>query len=387
MRKLFPAVFLLVCSWYAVPLGAQTPCPSLSVVVNTPEDELMLAVNGAEKPEDQIAALEKFAQAHADSKFLPCVYEYLTSTNVKLNNLDKAIEWGEKDAAANYADLNLTINLLKAYVGSGKAGDSAFNLIEKAPELIKTEDNPTRPAKATDEEWQKMQQETAEQAKEERAYMEYAFFQLLPRVTDPKKRLEYLDVFMKSYPDTTNASQVNFQYQMAYTLAGDAAKADEYGEKAIAADANNIEALNLVAYDYSNRRTNLDKAAEYAKKVVSLVPAMKKPEGVPDDQFKTGQNNQLGMAHLTLGYIDFQKASRSHRVGTAIQHFKTAIDLLSGNPSLQGAALYYLGNAYEFQSPPDHRSAIEALTRGAGVQSPWQGQSRDLLAKVKHVAG
>src|SRR5207249_7183471 len=28
----------------------------------------------------------------------------------------------------------------------------------------------------------------------------------------------------------------------------------------------------------------LDKAAEYAKKVVSLVPAMKKPEGVPDDQ-------------------------------------------------------------------------------------------------------
>ena len=385
MRRLFHTILVVVCFFYALPLGAQTPCPSLSVVVNTPEDELMLAVNGAEKPEDQIAALEKFAQAHADSRFLPCVYEYLTSTNVKLNNLDKAIEWGEKDAAANYADLNLTINLLKAYVGSGKAGDSAFNLIEKAPELIKTEDNPTRPAKATDEEWQKMQQETAEQAKEERAYIEYAFFQLLPRVTDPKKRLEYLDGFTKSYPDTTNASQVNFQYQMAYTLAGDAAKADEYGEKAIAADANNIEALNLVAYDYSNRRTNLDKAAEYAKKVVSLVPAMKKPEGVPDDQFKTQQNNRLGMAHVTLGYVSYQKGAASHRVGPAIQEFKTAIDLLNANPSLQGQALYYLGYAYESQG--NHKSAIEALTRGAGVQSPWQGQSRDLLAKVKHVAG
>src|SRR5438034_10998519 len=128
MRKRFPAVFLVVCSWYALSLGAQTPCPSLSVVVNTPEDELMLAVNGAENPADQVAALEKFAQAHADSKFLPCVYEYLTSTNVKLNNLDKAIEWGEQDVAANYADLNLTLNLLKAYVGSRKAGDAAFTL-------------------------------------------------------------------------------------------------------------------------------------------------------------------------------------------------------------------------------------------------------------------
>ena len=123
MHKLFQPVLVVICLLYALSLGAQTPCPSLSVVVNTPEDELMLAVNGAENPQDQIAALEKFAQAHADSKFLPCVYEYLTSANVKLNNLDKAIEWGEKDVAASYADLNLTINLLKTYVGSGKAGD------------------------------------------------------------------------------------------------------------------------------------------------------------------------------------------------------------------------------------------------------------------------
>jgi tetratricopeptide (TPR) repeat protein len=386
MRRLSQTIFVLTCMLYALPLGAQTPCPSLSVVVNTPEDELMLAVNGAEKPEDQIAALEKFAQAHADSKFLPCVYEYLASTNVKLNNFDKAIEWGEKDVAANYDDLNLTINLLKSYVSSGKAADSAFNLINKAPELIKTENNPTRPAKATDEEWQKMQQEAAEQAKEERAYLEYAFFQLLPRVTDPKKRLEDLDGFTKSYPDTPNASQVNFQYQVAYTLAGDAAKSDEYGEKAIAADPNNVEALNLVAYDYSSRHTNLDKAAEYAKKVVSLAPSLKKPEGVPDDQFKTQQNNRLGMAHLTLGYIDFQRAGKTRKVGPAIQEFRTALELLS-DANLQGAALFYLGNAYEFEYPPNHKSAIEALTRGSGIQSPWQGQSRDLLAKVKREAG
>jgi tetratricopeptide (TPR) repeat protein len=385
MRRIIQVMIL--CSLMALPLRAQTPCPTLSVVVNTPEDELMLAVNGADKPEDQIAALEKFAQAHSDSKFLPCVYEYLTSTNVKLNNFDKAIEWGEKDAAAGYGDLNLTINLLKAYVSSGKVSDSAFDLIAKAPELIKTENTPSRPPKATDEEWQKMQQDLAEQVKEERAYMEYACFQLLPRVTDAAKRIQYLDAFAKAYPDTTSVSQLNFQYLMAYDMANNGAKADEYGEKAIAADPSNVEALNLVAYDYSNRRVSLDKATDYAKKVVSLVPQMKKPEGASDDQFKAQQNNQLGMAHLTLGYVSFQKAGKTRKVAPAIQEFQKAVDLLSANPNLQGAALFYLGSAYEFEYPPNHKSAIEALTRAADIQSPWQGQARDLLAKVKHAAG
>jgi len=161
-------------------------------------------------------------------------------------------------------------------------------------------------------------------------------------------------------------------------------KADPYGEKALAGDADNVQVLNLVAYDYANLRTNLDKASDYAKKVVTLVPAMKKPEGQPDDQFKAEQNNQLGMAHLTLGYVNFQKAAlaKTRKVAPAIQELKAAVDLLSGNP-LQGAALYYLANAYEYQVPPSHHDALDALNKAVAIQSPWQAPARDLLAKVK----
>jgi tetratricopeptide (TPR) repeat protein len=384
MRKSLPGCLLAISVAWALPLVAQTPCPSFSVVVNTPEDELTMALNGAEKPDDQIAALDKFVQAHPDSKFMPCVNEYYTSTYVKMNNFDKAIEYGEKDVAANYMDLNLAVNLLKAYVNAGKPTDAAFDLIAKAPDLIKTETAAgAKPAKATDEEWKKMQEENAEAAKQDRAFMEYAFFQLLPRVTDGKKRVQYLDSFTKSYPDSPNTGQLNFQYFMAYEMAGDVVKADDYGEKAIAADPNNIEALNLVAYDYANRRTDLDKASGYAKKVLTLVPSMKKPDGASDDQFKNQQNNWLGMAHLTLGYIDFQKAGKTRKVGTAIQELKTAGQLLGSNPALQGAALFYLGSAYEYQYPPSHRLAADALTRASSVESPWQAQARDLLAKVR----
>ncbi|HME01209.1 MAG TPA: hypothetical protein VKM93_28340 [Terriglobia bacterium] len=387
MRKPYRAALAATFLLTATPLLAQNPCPGFSVVVNTPEDQLMLAINGAEKPEDQIAALDKFTQANPDSKFISCANVYYTLTYVKLGNFDKAIEYGEKDLAANYQDLSLLVNLMKAYVGAGKATDQAFNIIANAPDQIKKETTPAHPANISDADWQKMQQDAAELAKNLTDYMTYAFFQLLPGVTDPAKRITLLGQFEKAYPDadTQYAGQINYQYFMAYEMTGQSDKADPYGEKALAADANNVQVLNLVAYDYSNLRTNLDKASDYAKKVVTLVPAMKKPEGQTDDQFKADQNNQLGMAHLTLGYVAFQKAglAKTRKVAPAIQELKTAADLLSGNPTLQGAALYYLANAYEYQVPPSHHDALTALNKAVTIQSPWQAPARDLLAKVK----
>jgi tetratricopeptide (TPR) repeat protein len=366
----------------ALPLAAQQPCPSMFVVANSPEDQLVMAVNGAENPQDQIAALDKYAQGYGDSKFMPCVNEYYTATFIKLNNFDKAIEYGEKDLAANYGDVNLSLSLAKAYVGAGRATDAAFSLIMKAPEQIKAESNPARPPGVSDADWQKNQQTLAEAGQNVRAYMEYGFFQLLGRVSDPKQRLQYLDAFSQAYAGTPNAGQVSFQYFVAYKMLNDTAKADEYGEKVIAADPNNVAALNTVADDYATGRVNLDKAAGYAKKVIDLAPTLKKPDGVSDADFHLQQNAQLGAAHLTLGYIDFQRGSPTHRVAPAIQELKTASDLLSGNPQGQARALYYLGYAYEVQTPPNHRAAADALDRAAKLQTPWQSEARALRAKI-----
>lgn len=381
MRKLFSAAMLAGWSLYALPLAAQLQC---SVVVNTPEDEVMLAVNGAtDNPQDQIAALDKYAQAHADSKFMPCVNNSYTMAYLKLNNFDKAIEYGEKNITANQLDINQMLNLMKAYVASGKVTDLSFDVINKAAAEIVVESNPTRPSNMSDADFAKVKDDAAATAKDQRAYAEYAFFQLLPRVTDPNKRVQALDAFMKAYPDTPNAAQVNFQYFVAYKEINNPAKADEYGEKSIAADPTNVATLNLVADDYSSRQTNLDKASEYAKKVLELAPAMKKPEGMSDADFKTNQNTQLGLAHITLGYVLFQKEAASHRVAPAIQEFKSAIELLNGNPSLQGRALFNMGYAYEVLAPANHKAADDALSRSAAIASPWQAQAKDLLAKVR----
>jgi hypothetical protein len=353
-------------------LRAQAPCPRLPVVMNTPEDKLMLAVNGADTPQAQVDALTKFSTDNATSTFMPCVNEYLTMTYVKLQNFDMAIAAGEKDLAANYLDVNLDVNLLKAYVGAGKATDSAFDLINKSPQLIHDEAQTSSAANA------------AETAKDVRAYVEYAFFQLIPRVPDATKRIAYLDGFVKAFPDTANMNQVNVQYFAAYQMANQPDKMFEYGEKAVTSDPNNVSTLNLVADAYATSQTpHLDKAAEYAQKALTLASSAQKPEGMTDDQFKASNNLELGLAHSTLGYVDMQKGARTHRVADAIKELKTASELLAGNPALQARALYFLGYSYELEYPANHHLAAEALTQAAALQTPWQAQANDLLEKVK----
>jgi tetratricopeptide (TPR) repeat protein len=387
MRNFLLGAVLVGALLVAAPLPAQQVCPNLPYLVNTPEDELMLAYNGADSSQEQTAALDKFAQAHADSKFMPCVYELYTIAYLKQNDYAKVIEQGEKGLAGEHPDLMLLLNLAKAYVASGTATDTAFEVILKAPAAIQAESTPARPPNVSDDVWKKTTDEAAEQAKEWRAYMEYAFFQLLQREPDGSKRAQRLDSFVQAYPDSPNAAQIAYNYYIAYKLAGDAAKAEEYGEKAIAADPTNVSVLNMVADDYATGQTKLDKAEEYAKKALELAGEMKKPEGLTDEQFKAQQDTQLGLAHLTLGYISFQRNSHARKVLPAIDEFKTAIDLLGANPALQGRALFYEGYAYEVLYPPHHQSAFEALSRAAGLAGPWQGQAEELLGKVKKAMG
>jgi tetratricopeptide (TPR) repeat protein len=379
---------LLVALWVVtIPLFAQTPCPSFSVAVGSDEDQLMLAINGADNPQEQIAALDKYAQANPNSKFMACANEYYASVYLKQNNFDKSIEYAEKDMAANYQDLNLLLTVMRAYVGSTKVSDTIFDIINKVPDQVQAEVKPTRPSKATDADWDKIQKEAADLAKDSRAYAIYAFFQLEPRVTDPAKRVQVLDNFTKIYPEAEKdyAGQLNNAYFEAYRIQGQLDKAVEYGEKTVAADPNNVVVLNLLGFIYAfgSAKPDLDKAGEDAQKALTVAQDMKKPEGVDEAAFKAEQTNQIGMAHLTLGYVAFVRAQKTKKLSPAIDELKTATGLLDANPALEGQALYYLAYAYESGYPANHRGAIDALTKAAGLPGPFQAQARDLLAKVK----
>ncbi len=390
LRRL--SVFSLVAMWMVtLPLWAQQPCPSFTVAVNSPEDQLMLAVNGADSPKDQLAALDKFAQEHADSKFLPCAYEYYASANLKLKDYDKSIEYGEKDLALNYQDLNLLLTLMRSYAPSTKVSDTIFEVINKVPDQAKAETgNPARPSNATDEEWAKIQKDSQELAKDSHDYAVWTFFQVVPRVTDPAKQIQVLDAFLKSYPDVEkdDATQVNTIYFLAYQRQGNLDKTVEYGDKVIGTDPNNVAALNTMGliYAFYLPHPSTEKAAGYAEKALAAARGLKKPEGVDDAAFKKEQDSQVGMASLVVGYAALMKAQRTTKLAPIIADLKDAGELLEGNPTLQGQALYYLAFAYEKQYPANHQAAMAALDKAVTLPGPFQSQSQALLAKVRAAA-
>ena len=384
--------FLLVAiGMVTVSVWAQQPCPTLAVAIGSDEDHLMLAVNGADNPQQQVADLEKFAQAHAASPFMPCVNEYLANINVKLNDFDKAIEYGEKDVAINYGDLNLYLALMHAYAASPKVSDTIFDVINKVPAQIKTETgSPARPPKATDEEWAKMQKDAQELGKDSHDYAVWAFFQIEPRVTDPAKTIAILDAFLKAFPDVeqSNAAALNAAYFQAYQRQGKLDQAVEYGDKAIAADPNNVAVLNTMAMIYAIYLPNPspDKAVDYAQKALTATQGLKKPEGVDDAAFKKEQDSQEGLAHMTLGYAALMKAQKTTKFAPIFEELQKAGTLLEGNPALEGQALYYLAFAYERQVPANHHAALETLNKAVALPGPFQGPAQSLLAKVKAVA-
>jgi tetratricopeptide (TPR) repeat protein len=382
---------LATMSMLTVPLWAQQPCPNMSVAIDTPEDQLMLAVNGADNPKEQIDALDKFSQAHSDSRFMPCVNEYYAMVDLKLQNYDKSIEYGEKDLAANYQDLNLLLTLLRAYAASTKVSDTAFDVINKVPDQAKQETgNIARPAKATDDDWDKMQKEAAGVAKDAHDYAVWAFFQIIPRVTDATKQVQVLDTFLKTYPEVAkdNAAQVDSIYFQAYRTQGNLDKTVEYGDKVIAEDPNNVLAMNTMAliYAFYSPHPSLDKAAEYAQKALTTAQGLKKPDGVDEAAFKAQQDTQIGMANLVLGYSTLMKPQKPVKLGPAIEQLKLAGDLLGSNPALQGQALYYLAFCYEKQYPANHQAAMAALNKSVTLPGPFQSQSEALLAKIHSVA-
>ena len=380
--------FFLIALSLALSAWAQQPCPGFTVAVNTDEDRLMLALNGADKPEDQLTALNNFSKEHPDSKFMNCANEYYATVELKLKDYDKSIEYGEKNLAANYLDLNLYLTLMRAYAGSAKVDDTIFGIINKVPDQVKTEiGTPARPAKTTDEEWAKMQKDDAELAKDSHDYAVWAFFQVLPRVTDRAKQVTYLESFLKVYPEVEKdqAAQVNLIYFQAYQTQGDLAKTTEYGDKVLAADPNNVVVLNTMGliYAFYVQPANTEKAVGYAQKALTAAQGLKKPEGVDDAAFKQQQDTQLGMAHLTLGDAALVRAQKSGKLVPAIDELKTATTLLDANPALEGQALYYLAFAYELGYPANHPAAAAALNKAVALPGPFQAQAKALLAKVR----
>lgn len=378
MRRFLLLVFIGLVTVCVRPLAAQQPCPAFpGVPIGSPEDYLIQYIFEAEDPQERIEILDEYAEENPESNFLPCVQEYYTLYYLQLQDNDNVIEHGEKAAESGKAGFLLYLNLTKAYVGKGGPAERGTEVtLISAEQLNKLWNEPP--------ESEEEQAALRENLTDSRSYLEYAFFQMVPRIQDADQRIQFLDQFPERFPESKLQGQLNLQYFAAYKMSNNEPKVIEHGEKAVAASPDDVVTLNLVAEDYANRGKNLEKATEYAEKVLELAPAMERPANIPEESWEGVKSAQLGMAHESLGYIKFREGLPRKRFASAVAEFKTAIELLAKDPFRQTRAKFRLGYTYAaMPATSGLKQALSVLQEVAATSSPWQASAQDVLNKVK----
>jgi tetratricopeptide (TPR) repeat protein len=199
-------------------------------------------------------------------------------------------------------------------------------------------------------------------------FLDAAAYNAVVADPDPKHRMAEIEIYSKAFAGGPNAKNANVVAVEALAEMNDMAKLSEFGEKALAADPNNIGILTLLANAYVEdpKPTYVAKGATYARKLIEL----SKTDTSPNAKVT------LGFAHEILGY----SLLRGDKTALAITELKTAATLVQSDPVKSSITLYRLGYAYAKSN--QMAQAKEVLTEASSVEGPFQQSSKDLLLKV-----
>jgi tetratricopeptide (TPR) repeat protein len=122
---------------------------------------------------------------------------------------------------------------------------------------------------------------------------------------NPDARATLLLDFEKQFPQSKVMPDIYVMLMTIYQQKNDTGKANDFGERAIKLDGDNITALLAVSRNYSIARENLDKAVQYSQKAVDVTEKMKNqppPPNYTPEQWKSYLDNTEQAAKSMLAY-------------------------------------------------------------------------------------
>jgi tetratricopeptide (TPR) repeat protein len=363
---------LLVAFLLAVAPLSFTQIENIVIPAGTPEDQALQAIT--KEPDDQkkLAMYEDFLKQFSSN---PAAVAYgnwqLAQAYQGAGDLQKALDYGDKALASAPHSLDILVSQasiaqqLKNHaklLDYAVRGGEVYNSIGKAakPEGVSGQDFATHV------------QEQKDGAKSSYEFLEAAAFNVIVDETNAKARMNDIDRFTPAFPNSHFDEPVASYAMMSLSELKDTTRVVAYGEKALAANPNNLPALLLLAGTYVEdpKPGGVAKAVTYAQRAVAAAKA-----DAPDAD--RTRKLSAGVAHSTLGYA-YMKQEKT--LG-AITELKSATALLKGVDDQQYAvALYRLGYAYAKLS--HNTEAREVLLEAAKIPGPVQPLSQDLLAKV-----
>jgi tetratricopeptide (TPR) repeat protein len=338
-----------------------------------PEGKLLQPALQESDPAKKAALLEAFAQQFPKFENTPWVLEQIQASYVKAGDPDKIIAAGEKLLAVDPDDPEAAMQNLKA---SETKKDMAG--IKKWAGVASTN---ARKMAATpqpkDAEQVDSWKSEVDYAKQVDQYTDYALYRAGAESRDPKTVIELLELLQTHSPKSEYLARAENLLFVAYNQAGATDKATALAEKSIAAGQASEDMLLVVVDTYAKNKKEPEKVHAYSAKIVEMMAAKPKPEGIADADWTAHKNQVIGLAHYMSGAL-YEKEGKPRDVD---KEMRAALPLVAFNPVIKAEVLFDLGSAnYKMEKAQD---AADFYRECSAIKSPFQAQAAKNLQVIK----
>jgi len=229
--------------------------------------------------------------------------------------------------------------------------------------------------------WAALPQAAGEKKPAWKTTEEYNAYQAAFNEKDPNKKIALAEAFLAKYTDTDFKDLAYLQELAAYQQLGNGPKAIEAGEKALAVNPDNLDALRYVSFALPfvfkptdpDAATKLSRAETESKHALDLLQKLQKPENVSSEQLNQAIKGLRSVFNGTLGFVALQRKDYPG----AITFLKTAAEDDPGN----NLTFSMLGQAYLQSSPPDYDNGIWSLARSVALAKASSSPNAAALQK------
>ena len=215
-------------------------------------------------------------------------------------------------------------------------------------------------------------------AKQVDTYTEYALYGAAVVSRDPKVTIELGEMLLERNPTGEYAVRVQGPLFIAYRQAGANDKAMALAEKVLATDQTNEDMLAGVADNYIQNKKEPEKVHAYAAKLVALMTAKPKPEGVSDADWNPRKNLMIGLGH----FYDGKQYWMDNAFPKADQELRIALPAVgAASADMKAEVLYMLGFA-NFKMDK-LQEAANFYRDCAAIKGPFQATAAKNLQAIK----
>ncbi|MFB3815723.1 MAG: tetratricopeptide repeat protein [Terriglobales bacterium] len=339
----------------AVTAGAQIT--RILIPAGTPEDQALQTISNEADPAKRVAMLEEFVQKFADNPQAVAYGDWqLSQQHLAQGNAAKALEYGQKAMAmepnnleilAYVAGIAQQLKRNDVVMASAVQGGQAFNAAVKSG----------------------TSQLDVEAAQPSYDYLEAAALSAIQLEQDPKTRMVYIEQYVTAFPNSKYQDQVNQYTIITLQQLNDPQRLAQFAKKVVAANPSASTYVLLASvFAESSDPADALQAEHYSERALELSKTLADPKK---------QRLTAGLAHSALGYALLKR----DRTAAAIAELKLASGVLKEDANAYSTVLYRLGFAYAKAN--QLAEAKVTLTEAATVSGPFQGPSKELLAKVE----